>query len=116
MIVHCISEIERRGLNTTGLYKISGSDKEVTILRDKFRKGVPNLHDVDIYVICSCLKDFIHAQKNSLISRNNWSNLVNALNKNTEVSKSLDQVVTELPSNKRSILAFLILHLKKYFI
>lgn len=31
LIVHCISEVERRGLNTTGLYKVSGSDKEVKI-------------------------------------------------------------------------------------
>lgn len=117
MIVHCVSEIERRGLNTIGLYRVSGSDKEVKNLRGKFLKAVPNLSDVDIHVLCSCIKDFIRTQKNHLISKNNLSKMADALKKGKEeISKSLCKVVLELPLNNRSILAFLVLHLQKYII
>lgn len=113
LIVHCISEIEKRGLNTTGLYRISGSDKEVKILKDRFRKGVPNLNDVDIHVLCCCLKDFLHMKKNHLISQNDFSKLVGALKKDNEVSKAFQLGVLQIPSTNLKILAFLILHLKR---
>lgn len=103
-------------MDTIGLYRVSGSDKEVKILRDKFRKVIPNLHEVDIHVLCGCLKDFIRRQKNKLISQNDLSKLANALKKNDEDSKSFCNVVLGLPSNNLSILAFLILHLQKYII
>lgn len=112
-IVHCISEIERRGLDTVGLYRVSGSDKEVKSLRDKFRKGLPNLNDVDIHVLCSYLKDLIRMQENNLISPSDLSKLTDALKNKNDVSKSLCQVVSELPHTNRNILAFLILHLQK---
>ncbi|XP_025413460.1 rac GTPase-activating protein 1-like isoform X2 [Sipha flava] len=112
LIVYCINEIERRGMGTYGLYRVSGSEKEVKILRDKFRKGVPNLNDVDIHVLCSCLKDFIRTQKNHLIMPSALSKLTDALKAN-DVSDSLRQGVLELPVSNRKILAFLILHLQK---
>lgn len=114
LVVHCISEIERRGLNTIGLYRVSGSDKEVKKLKEKFRKSVPNLNDVDVHVLCSCIKDSVRMQKNRLICESNFSKMADALKKNEETSKSLSQIVLELPSVSRSTLAFLILHLQKY--
>lgn len=113
LIVYCTTEIEKRGLHTNGLYRVSGSDKEVKILRDKFRKGVPNLNDVDIHVLCCCLKDFLHMKKNHLISQNDFSKLADALKKENEVSKLFQQSVLEISSTNRKTLAFLILHLKK---
>ncbi|XP_060875414.1 rac GTPase-activating protein 1-like [Metopolophium dirhodum] len=111
-IIHCISEIEKRGLDTVGLYRMSGSDKEVKNLKDKFRKGLPNLNNIDIHVLCSYLKDLIRMQEN-LISPSDLSKLTDALNNKNDVSKSLSQVVSELPHTNRNILAFLILHLQK---
>ncbi|KAL5236100.1 hypothetical protein ACI65C_003510 [Semiaphis heraclei] len=112
-IVHCISEIERRGLDTVGLYRVSGSDREVKNLREKFCKGLPNLNDIDIHVLCSFLKDLIRMQENNLISPSDLSKLTDALKNKNDVSKSLCQVVSELPHKNRNILAFLILHLQK---
>uniref|UniRef100_A0A2H8TPW1 Rac GTPase-activating protein 1 n=1 Tax=Melanaphis sacchari TaxID=742174 RepID=A0A2H8TPW1_9HEMI len=112
-IVHCISEIERRGLETVGLYRVSGSDKEVKSLSDKFRKGLPNLNDINIHVLCSYLKDLIRMQKYNLISQSDLSKLTDALKNKNNVSKSLCQSVSELPQSNRNILAFLIIHLQK---
>lgn len=114
MIVHCISEIEKRGLNTVGIYRVSGSDKELKNLKENFLKGVPNLNDVDINVLCSYLKDYIRTQKNHIISQHNLSKLANALKDNGEVNEDFRQILTELPQTNRNILAFLILHLQKY--
>lgn len=98
-----------------GLYRIPGSDKEVKILRDQFRKGIPNLIDVDIHVLCSCLKDYIRMQKTHLISQNKLSKLAEILKEEEdEIYKLLSQAVSELPSTNRNTLAFLILHLQKY--
>lgn len=102
-------------MDTVGLYRVSGSEKEVKILRDKFRKGVPNLYDVDIHVLCSCLKDFIRSQENHLITQSALSKMTDACKAN-DVSDSLRQGVLELPVSNRKILAFLILHLQKYII
>lgn len=102
-------------MDTTGLYRVSGSEKEVKILKDKFRKGVPNLNDVDIHVLCSCLKDFIRMENNHLITPNALSEMTDALEAN-DVSESLRQSVLELPAYNRKILAFIILHLQKYII
>ena len=29
LVFHCISEIERRGMNETGLYRVNGSEREI---------------------------------------------------------------------------------------
>ncbi|CAI6358523.1 unnamed protein product [Macrosiphum euphorbiae] len=112
-IIHCISEIERRGLDTIGLYRVSGSDKEVKSLRAKFQKGLPNLNDIDIHVLCSYLKDLIRMQENNLISPSDLSKFADVLKNKNDVSKSLCQVVSELPHTNRNILSFLIIHLQK---
>lgn len=116
LIVQCICEIERRGLDTAGLYTVSGSSEEVNNLRDKFCNGVPNLNGIDIHVLCSCLKDLICMQKNCLIPESDFSKLADALKTKNDVSKSLCRGVLELPTTNRNTLAFLILHLQKYIL
>lgn len=98
---------------TIGLYRISGSDKEVKNLKEKMHNGVPNLDNIDIHVLCSCLKDFIRTQKYNLIPQYNLSKMTDALKKDTNISTSFRQSIIELPSANRNILAFLILHLQK---
>ncbi|CDQ65692.1 unnamed protein product [Oncorhynchus mykiss] len=39
LVVHCVNEIEQRGLHETGLYRLSGSDLTVKELKEKFLRG-----------------------------------------------------------------------------
>lgn len=39
LIVHCIKEVESRGLTEVGIYRIPGSDKEVKGLKVKTKKN-----------------------------------------------------------------------------
>ncbi|KAH7942713.1 hypothetical protein HPB52_000204 [Rhipicephalus sanguineus] len=61
LVVHCIQEVERRGLDCVGIYRVSGSEREVREIRERFQqgKGVPNLSKADIYAVCGVLKDFL---------------------------------------------------------
>lgn len=61
IVVHCINEVELRGMTEQGLYRIAGGSAEVKSLKEKFQKGrgAPNLSEVDIATICSTLKDFL---------------------------------------------------------
>ncbi|KAL0157898.1 hypothetical protein M9458_045974, partial [Cirrhinus mrigala] len=71
LVVHCVNEIEQRGLRETGLYRVSGSDRVVKDLKEKFLRGktVPLLSKVeDIHAITGLLKDFLRNLKEPLLS------------------------------------------------
>ncbi|KAL1789599.1 rac GTPase-activating protein 1 [Sigmodon hispidus] len=62
IVVSCVNEIKQRGLTEAGLYRISGCDRTVKELKEKFLKvkTVPLLSKVDdIHAICNLLKDFL---------------------------------------------------------
>lgn len=61
LVIHCINEVELRGMSDQGLYRVSGGSSEVKLLKERFLKGkgAPNLSKVDIATICSTLKDFL---------------------------------------------------------
>ncbi|XP_014251417.1 rac GTPase-activating protein 1 isoform X2 [Cimex lectularius] len=118
LVVHCIKEIEARGLNEIGLYRIPGSDKEVKALKERFikGKGIPNLSQVpDVHTICGCLKEFLRSLKEPLITQIRWDEFARA----TEVTDEEDrrarlfQIVSQLPQPNRDTLAYIILHLQK---
>ncbi|KAK2702520.1 hypothetical protein QYM36_018870 [Artemia franciscana] len=70
LIVHCVNEVERRGLNEQGVYRVNGADSQVRKLKEKFLKGkkVPNLKNYEISTICSTIKSFLRDLKDTLIT------------------------------------------------
>lgn len=115
LVVHCIQEVERRGLNDVGLYRVPGGAREVHEIREQFQrgKGVPNLSQVDIHAICSVLKDFLRSLRETLITKSLWHVFVKAAElPSTERTSSLWQAVNDLPPANRDTLAALVLHLQ----
>ncbi|XP_013780451.2 rac GTPase-activating protein 1-like [Limulus polyphemus] len=117
VIVHCIKEIETRGLTEVGLYRISGYDKEVKDVKEKFLrgKGVPNISNTDIHVVCGVLKDFLRSLREPLITRTLWKDFTTA-GEMTDLQDSfsaLYQAVSQLPQPNRDTLAYLIIHLQR---
>ncbi|XP_041365874.1 rac GTPase-activating protein 1-like [Gigantopelta aegis] len=118
LVVHCVNEIESRGLDEVGIYRVPGSDKEVKELKEKFlkKKGTPNLANIsDIHVVCSCLKDFLRSLKEPLITYGLWREFVNAAERQNQ-QEAIDLIckaVIKLPVANRDTLAFLILHLQR---
>ncbi|KAJ8313651.1 hypothetical protein KUTeg_008212, partial [Tegillarca granosa] len=116
IVVHCVNEVEARGLNEVGIYRVPGSDSQVKELKKEFLKGrgVPNLsHYDDIHVVCGCLKLFLRSLKEPLVTYKLWRNFVNAAENRDSAMRESEfyQVISQLPQPNRDTLAFLILHL-----
>ncbi|VDI38176.1 Rac GTPase-activating protein 1 [Mytilus galloprovincialis] len=116
IVVHCVNEVEARGLSEIGLYRVPGSDSQVKELKKDFfkGKGIPNLsHIDDIHVICGCIKDFLRGLKEPLVTYGLWKDFVHAAeNRDKCMGESeVYQAISKLPTPNRDTLAFLILHL-----
>ncbi|XP_041097603.1 rac GTPase-activating protein 1 isoform X2 [Polyodon spathula] len=118
LVVHCVNEIEQRGLRETGLYRVSGCDRTVKELKEKFLRGktVPLLSKVDdVHALCSLLKDFLRNLKEPLLT----SRLNRPFMDAAEISDddnsiaAIYQTISELPQPNRDTLAFLVLHLQR---
>uniref|UniRef100_A0AAY4CTH8 Rac GTPase-activating protein 1 n=1 Tax=Denticeps clupeoides TaxID=299321 RepID=A0AAY4CTH8_9TELE len=118
LVVHCVNEIEQRGLHEAGLYRLSGADRTVKELKEKFLRGktVPLLSKVeDIHAITGLLKDFLRNLKEPLLTfRLNRSFMEAAELADDDNSIALMyQTISDLPQPNRDTLAFLIIHLQK---
>lgn len=117
LIVHCIKEVELRGMSEVGLYRVSGADKDVRELKEKFLrgKGVPNLSKIDIHVICGTIKEFLRSLREPLITRSTWLDFVNAseMKDNEDSNSAVYQAVSQLPRPNRDTLSYVVLHLQK---
>lgn len=121
LIVHCVNEIETRGLQETGLYRISGSDRDVKALKEKFMRnnGIPNLSEIDVHVLCGCVKDFLRSLSEKLIPMAKWSTFSNAAqmvpsdDDDGSVNKEVYRAVESLSQPNRDTLAYLIMHFQR---
>ncbi|KAI8120012.1 hypothetical protein FF38_04238 [Lucilia cuprina] len=117
LIVHCVNEIESRGLNEVGIYRVSGSEREIKALKDRFLRGKtpPQLSNIDIHVLCGCIKDFLRSLREPLIPTSLWKDFCNAVQNPSEkdIQKDLYKAVEAMPQTNRDTLAFLILHFQR---
>lgn len=117
LVIHCVNEIENRGMTEVGLYRVPGADKDVRTLKDKFLKGkgAPDLSAYDIHSVCGCLKDFLRSLQDSIIPRDQYSNFAEATTIEIRDDRTmlLFKAVSYLTQPNRDTLAFIILHLKR---
>ncbi|XP_050923731.1 rac GTPase-activating protein 1 [Lates calcarifer] len=118
LITECVTEIERRGLEERGLYRVPGGERLVKELRDRFIQGktplmLSKVHDV--HVLCGLLKDFLRKLKEPLITFRLHRTFMEASELTDEDNSSaiMYQAISELPKANRDTLAFLMLHLHK---
>ncbi|XP_030625739.1 rac GTPase-activating protein 1 [Chanos chanos] len=118
LVVHCVNEIEHRGMREVGLYRLSGADRTVKELKEKFLRGktVPILSKVDdIHAITGLLKDFLRNLKEPLLT----FRLNRAFMEAAELSDEDNSIalmyekISDLPQPNRDTLAFLIVHLQR---
>nr|XP_022910102.1 rac GTPase-activating protein 1-like [Onthophagus taurus] len=117
IIVHCLNEIEAKGMKELGIYRIPGAEKDVKGLKDRFFKGkaAPILTNIDIHVICGVVKDFLRFLREPLVSKSLRGEFIKAVecSDKKDVAANLCQIISELPQPNRDTLAYIILHLKK---
>uniref|UniRef100_A0A8C7FZD8 Rac GTPase activating protein 1 n=1 Tax=Oncorhynchus kisutch TaxID=8019 RepID=A0A8C7FZD8_ONCKI len=118
LVVHCVNEIEQRGLHETGLYRLSGSDRTVKELKDKFLRGktVPLLSKVeDIHCITGLLKDFLRNLKEPLLTfrlNRTFMEAAELVDEDNSIAL-MYQTISDLPQANRATLAFMAIHLQR---
>ncbi|XP_017874567.1 PREDICTED: GTPase-activating protein RacGAP84C isoform X1 [Drosophila arizonae] len=114
LIVHCVTEIEARGLELEGLYRVSSTRDKVKRLRHKLLRGkaTPHLGDKDTHTLCCCVKDFLRSLERPLIPMYHRPDFVLAtqLSDPLAVEEQLYLAMVDLPQAHRDTLAFLMLH------
>ncbi len=117
MLIHCLREIELRGLEETGIYRLSGSQSDAKEVLQKFMRGrgTPSLHGIDVHVIVSAVKNFLRSLREPVIPASQWRQFVDAATNpdTTDGEAALCQAVSEMPRPNRDTLAFMILHFQK---
>ncbi|CAH8647585.1 unnamed protein product [Schistosoma rodhaini] len=119
LVIHCVNEVMARGMKTVGLYRVSGSEKQVRDLYEKFlrSRSTPSLALIeDIHVVCGCLKLFLRSLEEPLVTYLQRPNFVGASEQySTNPTKAYDcvlNVLKNLPTPNRHTLSFIMLHLK----
>ncbi|XP_061565195.1 rac GTPase-activating protein 1 [Cololabis saira] len=118
LVVDCVAEIERRGLQERGLYRVPGGERPVRDLREGLLQGKSALllsKVQDIHVVCGVLKDFLRKLKEPLITFRLHRTFMEAAELADVDSGAaiMSKVISELPKANRDTLAFLMLHLHK---
>ncbi|KAF5278824.1 hypothetical protein FQR65_LT03512 [Abscondita terminalis] len=117
LIVHCTREVESRGCNEIGIYRIPGAEKDVKALKERFVRGKtpPCINQIDIHVICGTIKDFLRNLQEPLITSARWHDFVKVaeLQNDQEIAPLFNQLINELPQPNRDTLSFMMLHLKR---
>ncbi|XP_077129262.1 rac GTPase-activating protein 1-like isoform X2 [Ranitomeya variabilis] len=116
LVIQCVNEIEKRGLNERGLYRISGGDRQVKELKHKLLYGKVKSHLLakeDIHAVCGVLKDFLRNLSEPLLTFSLHSQFLDSADIINENDSKCEMCLTvqELPPANRDTLAFLILHL-----
>jgi len=119
VVVHCVLEVERRGLSQPGIYRIPGADPVVKELLEKFLrgKGLPKLGQYDdVHVVASCLKHFLRKLKEPLVTHALWGWFARAAEvwKDGRIDEAIDiakKAVSHLPPANVDTMAFIVLHL-----
>ncbi|KAL2103654.1 hypothetical protein ACEWY4_000522 [Coilia grayii] len=118
LVVHCVNEIEQRGLHEAGLYRLSGAERTVRELKEKFLRGksVPLLSKVDdIHAITGLLKDFLRNLREPLLTfrlNRKFMDVAEVSDEDNSIAL-MYQTISDLPQPNRDTLAFLVIHLQR---
>ncbi|XP_038646349.1 rac GTPase-activating protein 1-like [Scyliorhinus canicula] len=117
LVIHCANEIEQRGLQEPGIYRVPGGERMVRELKENYvrGKGLPLLSRIsNIHVVCGLLKDFLRKLKEPLVTFKLHSTFMALTDMPDDESiRNLSRAVHRLPRANRDTLAFLIIHLQR---
>lgn len=117
VVVLCVNEIEKRGLDCEGIYRVSGSHEEIEKLRAQFDgEGFCDLSRSkveDINSVAGLLKLFLRMLPQPLITDSVHRELIEAVKWKYETDKlsSFKKSLRQLPTAHQSTLRLLLNHL-----
>ena len=129
IISRCVEEVERRGMDEVGIYRLSGSITVISQLRKKFDLKPLNcaMHDVDINCITGLLKSFLRqlpvalftdklhqdfiAAFHSLFVKDAKTEMDAAVEAENDRTRVLLTLFSSLPKLNQTIILYLLKHL-----
>ncbi|KAL5971935.1 Active breakpoint cluster region-related protein [Taenia solium] len=117
LVTACVEEIERRGSQEEGIYRISGAVTTVSSLQGLFDRdtnlAVKQIGDYDIHVISSLLKLFFRELPEPIIPTNSFSDLVKASAQSDERRKleEFSRILRKMPRVNLDTFQYLMEHL-----
>ncbi|XP_063043311.1 active breakpoint cluster region-related protein [Engraulis encrasicolus] len=115
----CAEEVERRGLGEEGIYRTSGSAKEIQLLKHSFntnlREALKEVRSAEVNVVSGTLKLYFRDLPEALVPADLYKSLKNALDLPDLVSKqgALLNILGLCPAANRNTLLYLFHHLKR---
>lgn len=119
VVISCIKEIEKRGMDEVGIYRLSGIASEIQNLKKLFNERTQNavlaLSDTDIHAVAGLLKLYFRELPQSLFTSKLYHKFVEGLSITDAEEKELYMcdVVQELPKVNRMTALYLFGHLRR---
>lgn len=117
IITSCIREVEKRGMNEIGIYRVSGSASDVQKLKKSFETNVYEaeqlLKEVDIHTVTGLLKLYLRELPEALFTDNLYPKFFMAFtfHDQEEKRKQLLVLFETLPQVNQAIILYLLDHL-----
>ncbi|XP_061092768.1 active breakpoint cluster region-related protein isoform X1 [Conger conger] len=115
----CIKDVELRGLEEVGIYRISGAASDIQSLKSSFdtnlREAMSRLRSMDVNAVSGVLKLFFRELPEPLIPREQFQSLSDALAIPDLSSKmqSMCSILQACPDVNRNTFLFLLHHLRR---
>ncbi|KAF4451176.1 rho GTPase activator Rga [Fusarium albosuccineum] len=116
VVTRCIEEVELRGMDQEGIYRKTGGNSQVNMIKDGFSKD-ENFDisdpDLDITAVTSVLKQYFRKLPMPLLTFDVYERVLesNAIVDETERSDHLRKTFASMPQRHRDCLEFLMFHL-----
>ncbi|KJZ79198.1 hypothetical protein HIM_01349 [Hirsutella minnesotensis 3608] len=118
VVTRCIEEVELRGMDQEGIYRKTGGNSQVNMIKDGFEKSESfdiSDPDLDITAVTSVLKQYFRRLPTPLLTFDVYERVLesNAIVDETDRCDHLRKTFLSMPQSHRDCLEFLIFHLTR---
>ncbi|QIW99218.1 hypothetical protein AMS68_004736 [Peltaster fructicola] len=125
IVYQCMQAVELFGLDVEGIYRMSGTSRLVTELREAFNNNPPNSANVDfrnpanfyhdVNSVATLLKQFFRDLPDPLFPKHAYTQFIDAARVDDEYARrdALHQLINDLPDPNYATLRALVLHLHR---
>lgn len=115
----CVEEVERRGMDEVGIYRVSGTSSEISMLRAAFnsnlREAVKKLRSAEVNAVSGVLKLYFRELPKPLIPTELFESLTRSLDIQDQNSRlvSMLSLLQSCPDVNRHTFLYLLHHLQR---
>jgi len=119
VVIGCVQEIEKRGMEEVGIYRLSGATSEVRRLKDAFdnnsQSALVQVAEADIHAVAGLLKMYLRDLPEPLFTDDRYSKFVasNGIKDPEEKKKAMTEIFESLPTPNRLTSIYLLNHLRR---